>query len=173
MAQFILALIVGLALLTWAASGVVQTTAREWFERDVSSRAQMVLVGASQSLVNAWYGDPKHIEKQLMDIARDERVMGVMACDADLYPRARTPGFPEEFSCWAVGSRVRAADADGDGPDRFQEWSTVATLPTRRGPMNPPPLPTPISCTYTPPLVPALPLTSPPPAGNFAMVLPS
>ena len=43
MAQFILALIVGLALLTWAASGVVQTTAQEWFERDVSSRAQLVL----------------------------------------------------------------------------------------------------------------------------------
>ena len=41
MARFILALIVGLALLMWAASGVVQTTAREWFERDVSSRAQL------------------------------------------------------------------------------------------------------------------------------------
>ena len=56
MARLILALIMGLALLTWAASGVVQTTAREWFERDVNSRAQLVLVGASQSLANAWYG---------------------------------------------------------------------------------------------------------------------
>ena len=58
MAQFILALIVGLALLTWAATDVVQTTARGWFERDVSSRARLVLAGASQSLANAWYGDP-------------------------------------------------------------------------------------------------------------------
>ena len=48
MAQFILVLLVGLALLTWAASGVVQTTARGWFERDVSSRARLVLVGARQ-----------------------------------------------------------------------------------------------------------------------------
>ena len=52
----------GLALLAWAASGVVQTTAREWFERDVSSRAQLVLVGARQSLANAWYGDPKDLQ---------------------------------------------------------------------------------------------------------------
>jgi len=45
MAQLILVLIMGLALLTWASSGVVQT-AREWFERDISSRARLVLVGA-------------------------------------------------------------------------------------------------------------------------------
>src|ERR1035438_3472764 len=37
MAQLILALLLGLALLTWAASSVVQTTARGWFERDVCS----------------------------------------------------------------------------------------------------------------------------------------
>ena len=132
MAQFLLFLIVGLALLTWAASGVVQTTVQGWFERDVSSRAQLVLVGASQSLANAWYGDRKDFEKQLMDLARDERVMGAAACDADLNPRSSTPGFPEEFSCWAVGSRVRAPDVDGDGAVRFQEWSTIADLPTGR-----------------------------------------
>ena len=63
MAQFILTLIVGLALLTWAASGVVQTTAREWFERDVGSRAQLVLVGANQSLANAWYGESARTRK--------------------------------------------------------------------------------------------------------------
>src|SRR5688572_32788899 len=90
MAQFILALIMGLALLTWAASGVVQTTAQEWFERDVSSRAQLVLVGATQSLANAWYWDPKDIQKQLVDLARDDRVMGLAACDADLNPRSST-----------------------------------------------------------------------------------
>ena len=35
-----LALIVGLALLTWAASGVVESTVREWFGRDAQSRSQ-------------------------------------------------------------------------------------------------------------------------------------
>jgi trehalose 6-phosphate synthase len=131
MAQFILTLILGLALLTWAASGMVQTTAREWFERDVSSRAQLVLVGARLSLANAWDLSPEELEKQLADLARDERVMGAAACDTDLNPRAATPGFPEEFSCWAVGSRVRSADPSGTAA-HLQEWSTVATLPTGR-----------------------------------------
>src|ERR1700675_1006024 len=95
MARFILALIGGLALLTWAASGVVQTTAREWFERDVSSRAGLVLTGARQSLAGAWH-DPASLDKQLAAVAHDERVMSAAVCGLDLSPRATTPGFPEE-----------------------------------------------------------------------------
>jgi trehalose 6-phosphate synthase len=128
MAQFVLALLVGLALLMWATAGVVQTTAREWFERDVSSRARLVLVGASQSLANNWYGDPKDLQKQLNDLARDERVMGVRLCNTDLTPRASTPEFLEEFGCPVVGSRARVEA----NPIKLQEWSTVATLPTGR-----------------------------------------
>jgi trehalose 6-phosphate synthase len=124
MARFILALLVGLALLAWAASGVVQTTAREWFERDVNSRAQLVLVGAGQSLATAWYGDKKDLEKQLIDLTRDDRVMGAAACDSNLLLRAETPGFPDEFSCWAVGTRLRSVVS--------REWSMVATLPSGR-----------------------------------------
>jgi trehalose 6-phosphate synthase len=105
--QFILALLLALALLAWGASAVVHTTAREWFERDVSSRARLVLVGAGQSLAKSWYGDPKDLQKQLMDLTHDERVMGAAACDAEFKPRASTPGFPDDFNCWAVGTRVR------------------------------------------------------------------
>ena len=132
MARFILTLIVGLALLTWAASGVVQTTAREWFERDVNSRTQLAMIGASHSLADAWYA-PTDLQRQLVAIARDERVIGVAACSDDLSTRSSTPGFPNEFSCSAVGYRVRAADAAaGSGNHQFREWSTVATLPTGR-----------------------------------------
>src|SRR3954447_11820468 len=115
MAQLVLTLLVGLALLTWAASGVVQTTAREWFERDVNSRAQLVLVGVADSLAHAWYEDPQHLQKQLTELTRDERVMGAAVCDTFLMPRASTPGFPEEFGCWAIGSRVRGSDPNGNG----------------------------------------------------------
>jgi len=66
MAQFILTLIVGLALLTWAASGIVQTTAKEWFERDVSTRAQLVLIGASQSVANAWFSESDDLVENLV-----------------------------------------------------------------------------------------------------------
>jgi trehalose 6-phosphate synthase len=129
-ARFILILIVGLALLTWAASGVVQTTAREWFERDVRTRAQLVLTSAQQSLAYAWY-DPSDMNAQLVNLARDERVMGAAACNIDLSTRSSTRGFPQEFSCQEVGSRMRAADPlGGTANGQLHAWSTVAALPT-------------------------------------------
>jgi len=132
-AQVIFALIVGLALLTWAASEIVQTTTREWFERDVSSRAQLALVGANQSLATAWYSAPQDLERQLTDIARNEHVIGVAACDDDLSLRYKTSWFPDEFRCAAVGSRVRlhgASAGETAQPAQIQEWTTV--LPTGR-----------------------------------------
>jgi trehalose 6-phosphate synthase len=132
MARFILALIVGLALLTWAVSGVVQTTVSEWFEHDVSSRARLVLTGARPSLADAW-NDPGNLQKQLVALTRDERVMGAAACGTDLSTRSSTPGFPEDFSCLAVGSRVDAANAiTGKRNEESNEWNTIATLPTGR-----------------------------------------
>jgi trehalose 6-phosphate synthase len=132
MARFILALIVGLALLTWATSGVVDTTVREWFERDASSRARLVLTGSRQSLADAWY-DPLNLQKQLAALSQDERVIGAAACDPDFSTRSVTPGFPPEFNCLAVGPRVRVTEATADGANQgFHQWNTIATLPTGR-----------------------------------------
>lgn len=131
-AQVILALIVGLALLTWAASGVVETTAREWFERDVASRAHLVLTSASHSLAGAW-DNPAELNNLLLGIAHDERVMAVSACNTDLSTRSTTPGFPQEFNCLEVGPRVLAKGRSaGDMHEELREWSTVTTLPTGR-----------------------------------------
>jgi trehalose 6-phosphate synthase len=127
-----LVLLLTLGLLAWGASVVVHTTAREWFERDVSSRARLVLVGAGPSLADAWNADPKELQKQLMDLTRDERVMGAAVCDTEFKPRASTPGFPDAFNCWAVGTRVRAADSSAESADRLQDWNTVGSLPTGR-----------------------------------------
>ena len=63
LARFILALIVGLALLTWAVSGVVQTTTESWLWHDVRSRAQLVLTGEKQSLAKAW-NHPEKLNSQ-------------------------------------------------------------------------------------------------------------
>ncbi len=126
------ALIVGLILLTWAASGVVESTVREWFERDVQSRSQLVLVGARPALADAWY-DPAILNKQLAALAQDPRVIGVAACGSDLSTRSITPGFPQEFSCLAVGPRIRKAGSSAaQTTDGLGEWSTEATLPTGR-----------------------------------------
>jgi len=126
------ALIVGLILLTWAAFGVVQSTVREWFERDVQSRSQLVLIGARPALAEDWY-DPASLNKQLAALAQDARVIGVAACGADFSTRSITPGFPQDFSCLAVGPRIREA---GSSPAQtkvgMREWSTEATLPTGR-----------------------------------------
>jgi trehalose 6-phosphate synthase len=130
-AQFVLFLIVGLAVLTWAAAGVVRATASEWFERDVSSRARLALMGARQSLINNWQGEGSGLKKQLTELTRDERVMAVAACNPDFSLRASTPGYPEEFGCWSVGSRLRGSTAQDSG-NPVHGWSNIATLPTGR-----------------------------------------
>lgn len=135
-ARLILALIVGLVLLTWAASGVVETTAREWFERDVNARAHLVLASAGQSLARSW-NDPTALEGQLLEITRDERIIAAAACGLDLSARASTPGFPEAFNCSEVGSRIRSGEiASGGSVHPFQQWSTITTIPTGRVQVN-------------------------------------
>jgi len=129
MAQFVLTLIVGLAVLTWAASGVVHTTARSWFERDVTSRSRLALTSARHSLINAWNGDPTILQAQIMDLAKDERVMAVAVCNADLTLRARTDAFPEEFGCPILGSRARTTR---NSTVSLQEWNAVSQLPSGR-----------------------------------------
>lgn len=130
LARLILGLLAGLALLTWVASGVVEATAREWFERDVSARAHLFLTGANPSLAQAW-NNPQELHSDLVAIARDEHVMATAACGADLSTRAATAAFPVEFDCVEVGPRM-LIDAPRGGAEQpsFREWSTIATLPT-------------------------------------------
>jgi trehalose 6-phosphate synthase len=131
-ARLILGLLAGLALLTWVASGVVETTAREWFERDVSSRAHLFLTVANRSLAQAW-NSPQELQSDLATIARDEHVMAAAACGSDLSARAATAAFPSEFNCVEVGPRMLIpAGPGGAEQPSFREWSTIATLPTGR-----------------------------------------
>src|SRR5262245_48691764 len=105
--QFVLALIAGLALLAWGVTEFVQRTARQWFERDMSLGARLVVTGARASLAAHWGKDHQQdLKSQLIEIARDERMMAAAACDADLSMLASTPGFPEDFGCHEVGSRM-------------------------------------------------------------------
>jgi trehalose 6-phosphate synthase len=102
----------------------------------VRARCQLTgpvgIIGAKQSLADSWY-DPASLEKQLQAFTRDERVMAAAACSPDLKAISSTPGFPEEFSCSEVGSRVRVGNGTADIPEEhFHEWSTVSTLPTGR-----------------------------------------
>ena len=46
---FVVALVLGLALVTWAASIAVHETTRGWFEKDVNLRAELAVSGARQA----------------------------------------------------------------------------------------------------------------------------
>ena len=128
LAQFVLALIAGLALLAWAAAGVVQETARQWFERDLSLRARLVATGSRASLAADWYkGREPELERLLIEIARDERVMAVAACEMNLSLLASTPDFPREFGCREIG--IQAASPEGSPQPSLREWNTVSRLP--------------------------------------------
>jgi trehalose 6-phosphate synthase len=92
----------------------------------------LVLTGARQSLADAWYSK-ESLGRQLVGLAREERVMGAAACDPDLSTRSSSPGFPDAFNCLAVGPRVRATEQfTGNTDQTFRVWSTEATLPTGR-----------------------------------------
>jgi len=122
MLRFLLALVVGLAVLTAFASWVVHRTTRSWWEKDISLRAELAVNGARQSLISHWRG-PSHaaIQESLAEIAHDERIMGAVACDVGGRQLAATPEYPREITCGGLLDRVRAADGLGS-------WSTWKAL---------------------------------------------
>lgn len=126
--QFVLGLIVGLALLAWAVAGFVQETAREWFERDLNLRARLVVGGARASLASHWRTeDAQELQAQLTEMAHEERVMAVAACDLNFRRLATTPDFPNSFGCREVGPLVNPSGGVPDGS--LREWNATSRLP--------------------------------------------
>ena len=126
--RFAIGLIAGLGLLTWAALVIVQRTTRAWFEKDVSLRAELAVGGARHALVSRWEEtDRRGLHDVLSEIARDERIMAVAACGADLSLLASTPAFPEAFDCARIGPRIRPA-AESPAP-LWKSWATTTSLP--------------------------------------------
>jgi trehalose 6-phosphate synthase len=127
-ARFLVVLMVGLALVAWAASAIVHRTTRDWFEKDVSLRAQLVVSGARQALAANWRKEQRsQLQNLLAEIAHDERIMAAAACTADLASLTRTKDFPPQFDCPSIGSRVRVS-AD-PASVQWQTWTDVAALP--------------------------------------------
>jgi trehalose 6-phosphate synthase len=125
--RFIIALISGLALLTWAASLFVYRTTRDWFEKDISLRAQLAVSGARHGLLSHWAaGDTNDLHALLAELTRDERILAAAACGTDLSELAATADFPEQFGCRSVGAHVRQPGAPAGG---FVLWKTVTSLP--------------------------------------------
>jgi trehalose 6-phosphate synthase len=126
--RFVVGLVVGLGLVTWAGSVIVDRTTRAWFERDITLRAHLAANGARQALLAHWSPEDAGVLQQLLgDLTRDERVMAAAACAPDLLTLASTPSFPADFSCRAVGPHLRPTSAQPDAP--WQAWEDRSSLP--------------------------------------------
>jgi trehalose 6-phosphate synthase len=123
--RFVIALVLSLALLTWAASLFVYRTTRAWFEKDLSLRAQLAVSGARHGLLPSWKtGNGDDLRKLLGELTRDERIMAAAACDRDLAALATTGEFPEQFGCRSVGAHVRP----GGESDELMLWTSRSNL---------------------------------------------
>jgi trehalose 6-phosphate synthase len=125
--RFIVALVTGLALLTWGASRIVGQTTRAWFDNDIRLRSRLAIRGAHDTLVSHWRADQAANLGSVLDrITRDDRIMAAAACGADFSFLARTADFPAQLSCTDLGVHVRAA---ADSPaDTWAPWAVIAPI---------------------------------------------
>ncbi len=127
--RFVVAVIVGLAVLTGVASLVVSRTLQGWFERDLELRAQLAVSGARQGLITKWQaGDRQAIAALLLDLTHDERMLAASACDQYLQQLARTPQYPAGLSCEDLGPDVRPSA--GSAVNDWKVSSRLAQLAT-------------------------------------------
>jgi trehalose 6-phosphate synthase len=125
--RFAVALVAGLAFVTWLASIVMRETTSGWFERDTALRAQLALSGPRQALVSHWRsGEQAALASLLTEIAKDERIMGAAACSEDGKPLTHSAEYPEEFGCAEFVGRVRPAAATGSSS--WSAWRGVERL---------------------------------------------
>ncbi|HSD72026.1 MAG TPA: trehalose-6-phosphate synthase, partial [Thermoanaerobaculia bacterium] len=129
--RFLFVLILGLALVTLLAAFVVRETTRDWFERDVSLRAQLAVNGARQALISHWRKETRgDLRNLLSDITHDERIMAAAACSADFTFLTRTDDYPKEFDCRELGKNVLPGPAEPAG--KWRLWQSVVSLPGGR-----------------------------------------
>lgn len=130
-AVFLLLLLVGLALLTVVGYLVLTHRTRGWFEADLASRSGLAVASARSSLENRWAEDRSRLTEALVNITRDERIMGAAACSLDGELLAATDSYPYEFSCRSVLERMRH-----DAKSGATSWSMTPELPSGRVHLN-------------------------------------
>jgi len=126
--RFAFVLVVGLGVVTWVASVVVQKTTHRWFEKDLDLRAQLAVGGARAALIPAWReARTSDLQAVLTEITRGERILSSAACGADSRFLARTEEFPPELGCADLAAHLRP-DA-GASADAWKPWQDKVALP--------------------------------------------
>jgi trehalose 6-phosphate synthase len=109
--------LLALTLLGWGANALLNATARTWYERDVAQRARLVVTGARDVLVQRLAAqDRVQLTALLEEIARDDRILAVEACDARGAMVASTRAFPRRFGCEILAEVLADDLASGASP---------------------------------------------------------
>jgi trehalose 6-phosphate synthase len=125
--RFLVLLLAGLGLLTALGYIGLKRMTREWFAKDLRLRAQLAVTSARQSLLENWTSSGHRLTEILVDITRDERVMGSAACSIDGRLLASTEAYPTTFSCRSILERMSGDDAPRDFP-----WTMTSDLTSGR-----------------------------------------
>lgn len=109
--------LVGVLGLASLAEVSVSSLAREWFAHDAELRGVLAVQAAHDALEGQWQ-DPTALARTLSRLARDERILGLAACDEDGRMIAQTPTLPEGLRCAEAGtdhprSHTRELDVGG------------------------------------------------------------
>ena len=122
-------LVLGLAALAGIGYFVLSRTTSAWFERDLSLRVQLVMRSARESLSVSWpteaAPDVSRLDRVLIDITRDDRIMAAAACSPEGDTLAVTEAYPALFSCSSIMARRSDEGAEGDS-----DWAMTAELPS-------------------------------------------
>ena len=126
--RFVLALVLGLALVTWVASVIVQRSMIDWFKKDLELRAQLAVSSSRLAILSELeHEEPGKLRALLAELVHDERIMAVALCSPDLELVSRTKEFPKELDCEELGPRIqRPGEATPEPP---ASWTSVEPLP--------------------------------------------
>ncbi len=128
--NFLIGLILSLAILTGVTAVIVQRTTRRWFENDERLRAELVVSGAREALSAHWSdNDQSELQRILEQITRHDPIMAAAACTTNLTLLTSTTGFPPQISCVDIGVHVR--HSDGEMAENWSRWDESTTLPGR------------------------------------------
>ena len=127
--RFLLILVGGLALLTWGAFQVVQETTQGWVRRDLTLRAHLAANGAASALAAGFRAEKaSELRKVLLDIVRDERILGVSGCSPQGRLIASAGTESEVYTCAKVAPYVFAPPAAAAPDTEPFEWIHVTQL---------------------------------------------
>src|SRR3972149_912672 len=125
---FIIVWFATLSILVATAWWIVTQTTRNWFERDVTLRSDLV----ASSVRHALLQDPElenidRLRELLRDIARAEPILAATLCKPDMRRITATPEFPDSLSCQKVGPLIH--DAKDGAETQWTVWRDIIELP--------------------------------------------